>query len=129
MGNIKKTVNLSEKYTKLDPDKVFLFWGATCNCDIDQEMDQTLEQFMENGTPTCPLCKTAFWFGSCVVEKEEGKLEEIKETVRMYHYGLDSRGHGGVLANILVDKVEEILGMPWERGKELEAKNRPRKTK
>jgi len=46
MGNCKKTVDLSEKYTKLDPDKVFLFWGAACNCSINQETDQTLTDYM-----------------------------------------------------------------------------------
>jgi len=81
MGNIKETVELSEKYTKLDPDKVFLFWGATCNCDIDQETDQTLEQFMENGPPTCPLCKKEFWFGSCVTEKSETEKSTTEDKI------------------------------------------------
>lgn len=48
------------------------------------------------------------------------KLRAIVAAVRDYHFGLDSREHGGILGSRLVDRVRDILGMPWRQGEEKE---------
>ena len=48
----------------------------------------------------------------------EGDLEKIKTAIRDYHYGLDTRQHGGIISEDSMKKIQQILLMPWVSGEE-----------
>ena len=48
------------------------------------------------------------------------KLGDIAIAIRDYHYALDCREHGGVAADKALNRIQELMGMPWVTGKEKE---------
>jgi hypothetical protein len=42
--------------------------------------------------------------------------EALRKAVDDYHYALDTRQHGGMVAEQFVAAVKNILDMPWVRG-------------
>ena len=46
-------------------------------------------------------------------------ITEIKAAINEYYLALDTRQHGGVAQNKAFDRIQEILGMNWERGQQL----------
>lgn len=57
-----------------------------------------------------------------LADKEMDSLEPVRKIIDDYHVALDRRHHGGVAAGQAVNALEHLLGMPWEQGKALEAK-------
>jgi len=58
------------------------------------------------------------------------QLNNIKNTIKLYHQDLDDRRHGGVAQDICIKLVEQVLGMPWMQGEpnyqeELECNEHP----
>jgi hypothetical protein len=45
-------------------------------------------------------------------------IPRIKEAIRDYHYALDCREHGTVAAQNAINRIMNILEMPWLQGEE-----------
>jgi hypothetical protein len=56
------------------------------------------------------------WVRQHPVTTPTQQIEEIKQAVRDYHYALDTRQHGGLAADALVNAVCKTLSMHWQQG-------------
>jgi len=45
-------------------------------------------------------------------------VSAVSELILDYHFALDTREHGGIAANRLINDLQELFGMNWEQGKE-----------
>lgn len=78
---------------------------------------------MSTKAEKCPTCgadavdRSEFWEAHPSNGAEiAGKLYEIEKTIRRYHLALDRHEHGGIAAANALDKIQDLLGMHWERG-------------
>ncbi len=45
-------------------------------------------------------------------------LNSIREAICDRHFAYDNRAHGGVVNMRTIQRIEEILDMPWRQGQE-----------
>ena len=53
---------------------------------------------------------------------QQRDLDEIIEAVEGYHRMLDNRENANAAGQVMIDKIERILGMPWQVGATLTGK-------
>jgi len=49
---------------------------------------------------------------------EHAKLTQIEEVIRDFHLALDLREHGGTAGWRALEKIQQIVDMPWVQGAE-----------
>lgn len=50
---------------------------------------------------------------------DQEALTAIRTEVKNYHFALDMRQHGGTACAAAMERIQQVLGMPWVSGREL----------